>query len=179
MTKNEFLNSQFDVSFVAGMNQSYHQYKITEWQRWDLFAKMTTCTFATLGAVLSVATAYQSGAWLVPWGIGFSLVAAVGTYFVLFTPFADWAKKHEGLFDKWTCLRRDADLLLYDLPDELPNDRIEKLRSLIEVSHDLDREEKTRADNYRLRTCEAGERQRRGLPPMQNPPRWYQRLTPA
>lgn len=162
MNRDDFLDKQYYVSFTAGMNHCYHQHKATEWTRWDRFSKIATAIFATLGAVFAVATSFGAMSGLAPWGIAFSLIAAAGTFGVLFAPFSDWRTEHLGLGQKWVELRKQTDELEYQVFGEPTPEDIRRLSLLHSEMLDLCGKEVSRPDSNRLKLCEAEERVKRG-----------------
>ena len=54
MTRDEFLNKHYELSFHAGMNQRYHQSYATWWWHWDTWTKVTTAALAVTSAMLAV-----------------------------------------------------------------------------------------------------------------------------
>jgi hypothetical protein len=163
MTRSDFLDKQFYVSFHAAMNQAYHQHNFTSFQRWDRGAKVATCAAATLGAVFSVVTSFDSQAIWIPYSVGFSLAAAVGTFGVLFAPFGDWTRWHADMSMKWSALRREVDALEFALEGEPNKKQTNQLGKLQSLMHSLCGEENPRPFRHVLRRCDSNERKKRGM----------------
>ena len=132
MTRDEFLTEQYKVSFIAGMNQRYHQRRASYW-RWDRGVRVAVGFLAVGGLVLSFATVTHEGwDWL---SITIAAVAAVAAIILNIVPIGDWQRDHVSLFRSWTDLREEVDILPYDASRRVTDELIDRLRWLEAKMH--------------------------------------------
>lgn len=122
MTRDEFENEQYRISFTAGMNQRYHQSRAQLWARMDRGFRIAVGLFSVAGASLAVVTATSDS---IGWDAASILIAGLAAVVAIILnvlPFGDWERWHVDLFRRWTDLREEIDALLFELngaPDEM------------------------------------------------------------
>jgi hypothetical protein len=130
MTKQQFDEKQYDVSFTAGMNQRYHQSREHYWTRWDRFCKILVAVLAITGVCFSV-VAWVIHHWV--WdaaAVSTAGAAAIAAIILNVLPLGDWARTHQALFQRWTDLREDVDVLGFMVEGEPTDDQLARLRDL-------------------------------------------------
>jgi hypothetical protein len=135
MTKNQFLDRQYELSVMAGVNQKFHQGQIKHYADRDRYCKIAVGFLAVLGVCLCVVTATVDGWFWDAVSILIASLAAAAAVALNVLPFGEWASGHHALFQRWTDLREDVDDLLYRVVDEPTPDDLARLRELSAKCH--------------------------------------------
>ena len=128
--KEAFEQKQYEISVAAGMNQRYHQDRISRWVWWDRFFKISVAGLAVVGVCLSIVTAFSTSALAVGSSILFASLAAIAAIALNVLPFGEWASQYASILQRWTDLREDIDALLFDLHDEPTAELVQRLKEL-------------------------------------------------
>ncbi len=138
MTREEFLDKQYELSFTAGMNQRYHQRYATWWWRWDTSAKIVTAILAVASAMLSVGAMFKEHpAELDLWALIVASLAATAAVILNVVPFGTWEQEHRDLLRQWTDLREDSESLLFECPNDPIEHHVGELKKLDSKLHRL------------------------------------------
>jgi len=172
MKLEEFLNKQYDISTVAGMNQRYHQHQAHRSGNLDAIAKVVTAVFAFLGFATALAAwlyraTPESGHFLDETidvvGVFIAFAAAIIALILNVLPFASQEKEHSDLFRQYSDLRESVEWLKHGVGDDDPTKRmVEELAEMDSRLHRLCGSERL-ADPVVWRKCENDERRSRGL----------------
>jgi hypothetical protein len=130
MTKKQFNQKQYEVSFTAGMNQRYHQACEHYWTWCDRFCKILVAVLAIAALCFAVvAWAVEHWAWDAT-AVATATAAAIAAIVLNVLPLGDWARTHQALFQRWTDLREDADTLRSMVGSEPTDEQLVRLREL-------------------------------------------------
>jgi hypothetical protein len=153
MNSEQFLEKQYEISVIAGMNQRYHQSYATWWWRWDASAKATTAILAVIGAMLSVAATYPDHAPIIDTcGVAFASLAAVAAVVLNIVPFGTWEKEHRDLLSQWTDVRSDVEALLFEFSGKPSEHHVRELGKIDAKLHRLCGQEPS-PYQYHLNEC--------------------------
>lgn len=161
MTKDNFLDKQYALSVMAGVNQRLHQHRASMWTTWDRICKIVVGVLAVAGVCVSVAA---STLHTLPWDIASIVVAslaAIAAIILNVLPLGDWASEHGALFQRWTDFREDVEDLLFRITDEITDDDVLRLRELEAKSHRICGAEPHCSDDKLRRLQAAEEKSRR------------------
>lgn len=109
MTKKEFAAEQYRISFIAGMNQCYHQRMACRWGRCDRVVRITVGLLAVVSLILAVNPPTGDASTQI--SIGVAIVGMIAAVVLNITSFGDWQRDHASLFRAWTELREEIDSL--------------------------------------------------------------------
>lgn len=123
MTNEEFLDRQYHISVIAGMNQRYHQDRSSLFAWWDRGLKIAVGLLAVAGSVL----AFSGPEWL---SILIACVAAAFAIVLNVVPVGDWHCHHVELFRRWSDLREEVDAMIFGIGENPSPDLIAHLRGL-------------------------------------------------
>jgi hypothetical protein len=153
MTRDEFLDKQYELSVQAGMNQRYHQKYTRFWRRLDTAIKIITAAAAVVSAMLASATMVPNPDPRLMWG---SLILAVVTTIAAVAlnvlPFGGYEKDHRDLFRQWTDIREDLEALLFDCDGDPSPHNLCELKKLDAKAHRICGQEPSPNDKV-IRLC--------------------------
>jgi hypothetical protein len=155
MTRDEFLDAQYKISFIAGMNQRYHQ-RLASWLAWsDRGVRIVVGFLAVASLVLSLAK--QSSTF----SIAITLAGAVAAMILNIVPLGEWHRDHVDIFRRWSDLREEIDILAVGVPESVSDEFIARLRCLESKMHRICGSE-PHGWSAVLKKCESAERLSRG-----------------
>jgi len=161
MTRDDFLDKQYELSVQAGMNQRYHQRYATWYWQWDAGIKAVTAAAAVIGLALSIATAFpNSNPYLVGAEVFLAIVTTVAAVVLNVIPVGNWEQFHRDFFRQWTDLREELESLLYECQGEPDSPHIMQLQKLEGKMHRICGQEPSPNDNL-IRICFEAEKKSR------------------
>jgi hypothetical protein len=116
MTRYEFLDNQYNLSIIAGVNQRYHQQKADHWRLWDTWAKVLTATFAVICVALASTSAMTENRAVDVVGTVVAVLVAAGAVTLSIVPFGEREACHKYNLRRWSDLREEIDVL--NLPSD-------------------------------------------------------------
>lgn len=177
MTQDDFLDKQYELSVVAGMNQRYHQRYATFWWRIDTAAKIITAILAVIGAMLAVAATFKEHPESIDrWAVTIASLAAVAAVILNVIPFGTWEKEHRDFLRQWTDLRLDTEAILGECDGEPEHHHACEIRRIDAKRHGICGEEPMPNAKV-LKECLKAEKESRTPPPQ--PPDRPPQQTPA
>lgn len=130
MIREEFLDCQYKLSVCTEMNQRYHQSRASVWSYWDRGFKIAVAILSTAGAVLAFATLYEASNGYMLTSVAVAVSASLAGILLNVFPFSDWQRDHVDLFRRWTDLREEIDVLLFEVKDTPNTQQLSRLTQL-------------------------------------------------
>ena len=93
MILSEFKEERYEVSFIAGMNQRYHQTMASWWMLWNRITQIVVGVLAVASACLSAGAISSDSLGLDIAALIVSASAAVAAVALNVLPFGDWSQR--------------------------------------------------------------------------------------